>query len=244
MTAIGIIPARYAATRFPGKVLADIHGFPMVHHVYQAALGSTRLDAVLIATDDTRIATAVARLGDRVILTSQDHACGTDRVAEAFKSSGQAGDFVINIQGDEPQLDPALIDQLVDLMEAHPDIPMGTVASTVLSDEDRANPGVVKVVAEHGLAKGFYREIPSELPSGDLYRHVGLYAYRTDFLPTFTAHGPTPNERQLKLEQLRALDMGVSIGVVTTDYAGIAIDTPEDLQTVLANWAAKESPVA
>ena len=244
MTAIGIIPARYASTRFPGKVLADINGFPMVHHVYTAGMRSSRLDAVLIATDDTRIAAAVAQLGDRVILTAQNHRSGTDRIAEAFRSSGQGADIIVNIQGDEPQLDPALIDQLVDLMEAHLDLPMGTAVSTGISGADKVNPGVVKVVVEGDRATGFYRESPSDLPTGALYRHVGIYAYRKEFLTTFTAQAPTDNEMKANLEQLRALDMGVPIGVVVSDYAGVAVDTPEDLQTVLSSWTAKQGAVA
>jgi 3-deoxy-manno-octulosonate cytidylyltransferase (CMP-KDO synthetase) len=234
MTAVGIIPARYASTRFPGKVLAPIHGYPMVHHVYQRALQCRTLDEVLIAADSPTVAETCAALGDRVILTSTDHVSGTDRVAEAVRDL--EFDLVVNIQGDEPQLDGAVVDQLVTHMLAQPGLPMGTAGSTVLTQEDEANPHIVKVIGRDGRAIAFYRLLPSPAPEGIILRHIGLYAFRRDFLFQFTAQPPSSWEQEYGLEQLRALEMGASIGMVTTDYVSMAVDTPEDLERLLENW--------
>ncbi len=234
MTAVGIIPARYAATRFPGKVLAPIHGYPMVHHVYQRASQCATLDEVIIATDSPQVAKACVLLGDRVMITGSEHESGTDRVAEAARN--MEADLVVNIQADEPKLDPRIVDQLVAHMQAHPDFPMGTAGSTALNSDDVSNPDVVKVIGRDGLATGFYRQLPSPQPEGDLLRHVGLYAYRRDFLFQFAAQPPSPRERELGLEQLRAMDMGVSIGLVAVDYVSMAVDTLTDLERVVATW--------
>lgn len=234
MTAIGIIPARYASTRFPGKVLAPLAGQPMVHHVYKAALRCRKLSAVLIATESPKVAAELARLGDRVVLTAADHASGSDRVAEAARPL--EADLVLNIQGDEPQLDPAIIDGLVEFMESHPEYPLGTVGSTQIPAGGRENPGLVKVLADGHRALAFYRHLPAELPAGDLLRHIGLYAFRRSFLEEFTARGPSKAEKEHRLEQLRALDMGAAIGILTTHYEGIAIDYPADLQRLAKVW--------
>lgn len=234
MTAIGIIPARYASTRFPGKVLALIHDYPMVHHVYRRASRCVTLDEVIIATDSPLVAQTCVNLGDRVVLTGSEHESGTDRVAEAARNL--EGDLIVNIQGDEPQLDPGVVDRLVNYMQAHPHLPMGTMGSTTFSPDDLANPDLVKVIARDGLAVGFYRSLPSPPPEGDLLRHVGLYAYRRDFLFQFAAQPPCSLEREHRLEQLRALEMGASIGLVVLEYTAVAVDTPEDLERVLATW--------
>lgn len=231
---VGIIPARYASTRLPGKVLISIHGYPMVHHVYRRATECRSLEEVIIATDSPRVAMACAQLGDRVMLTGSQHQSGTDRVAEVARSLD--ADLVVNIQGDEPLLDPHIVDQLVTYMQAHPELPMGTVGSTNLSPEDLAEPNVVKVVGRDGLATGFFRTLPSPPVEGHTLRHVGLYAYRRPFLEQFTAQPPTPSEREQGLEQLRALEMGISIGLVPVAYDAIAVDTPADLEKVMANW--------
>ena len=234
MTTVGIIPARYASTRLPGKVLAPIHDYPMVHHVYRRASQCATLKEVIIATDSPLVARACAQLGDRVILTGSELESGTDRVAEAARN--MEADLFVNIQADEPKLDPRIVDQLVAHMQAHPDFPMGTVGSTVLNSDDMSNPDVVKVIGRDGLATGFYRQLPSPQPEGDLLRHVGLYAYRRDFLFQFAAQPPSPRERELGLEQLRAMDMGTSIGLVAVDYVSMAVDTLTDLERVVATW--------
>ncbi|UCH09744.1 MAG: 3-deoxy-manno-octulosonate cytidylyltransferase [Fidelibacterota bacterium] len=235
MTAVGIIPARYASTRFPGKVLAPIHGYPMVHHVYQRALQCRTLDEVLIAADSPDVADTCAALGDRVILTRTDHVSGTDRVAEAVRD--MEFDLVVNIQGDEPQLDASVVDQLVTHMQAQSDLPMGTAGSTVLSREDMANPHIVKVIGRDGMATAFYRLLPAPVPEGVILRHIGLYAFRREFLFRFTAQPPSQWEQENRLEQLRALEMGASIGLVKTDYVSMAVDTPEDLERIVENWS-------
>ena len=234
MTVVGIIPARYASTRFPGKVLAPIHDYPMVHQVYRRASQCAALDEVIIATDSPLVARTCAPLGDRVMLTGSQHECGTDRVAEAARNL--EADLIVNIQGDEPQLDPRAVGRLVAHMQAHPHLPLGTVASTILTPADVADPNVVKVIGRDGLAVGFHRTLPSPAPAGDLLRHVGLYAYRPDFLRQFAARSPGPLERELGLEQLRALEMGAAIGLVALEYAAVAVDTPEDLERVVAAW--------
>ena len=231
---VGIIPARYASTRLPGKVLISIHGYPMVHHVYRRAMECRSLEEVIIATDSPRVATICARLGDRVVLTGSQHQSGTDRVAEVARNLD--ADLIVNIQGDEPLLDPQIVDQLVAHMQAHPDLPMGTVGSTALSPDDLAEPNVVKVVGRHGLATGFFRTPPSVPVEGQTLRHVGLYAYRRPFLEQFTAQPPTANEQEQGLEQLRALELGISIGLVSVAYDALAVDTPADLERVMAHW--------
>ncbi|MCH7477262.1 MAG: NTP transferase domain-containing protein, partial [SAR324 cluster bacterium] len=178
MSAIGIIPARYASTRFPGKALAPLGGYPMVHHVYAAASQAASLSEVLIATDSTRVASALARIGDRVVLTAAAHLTGTDRVAEAARQF--ESDLVLNIQGDEPQLTPQIIDQLVTFMDAHPQYRMGTIASDRLSGTDHARINVAKVEVLDDKAVAFYRELPPDPPAGILMRHVGVYAFRRD----------------------------------------------------------------
>lgn len=236
---VGIIPARYASTRLPGKVLISIHGYPMVHHVYRRATECRSLEEVIIATDSPRVATTCAQLGDRVVLTGSQHQSGTDRVAEVARNLD--ADLIVNIQGDEPLLDPQIVDQLVAHMRAHPDLSMGTVGSTALSPEDLADPNVVKVVGRHGLATSFFRTPPSAPVGGQTLRHVGLYAYRRPFLEQFTAQPPTANEQEQGLEQLRALEMGISIGLVPVAYDAIAVDTPADLEKVLAHWRPRKA---
>lgn len=238
MTALGIIPARYASTRFPGKALAPLGGYPLVHHVYAAASQAASLSEVLIATDSTRVASALARLGDRVVLTAAAHLTGTDRVAEAARHF--EGDLVLNIQGDEPQLTPQLIDQLVAFMDAHPQYRMGTIASDRLAEEDIAEANVVKVEVLDNVAVAFYRVPPLNPPAGKLMRHLGIYAFNRDFLYQFADHPRSREEMDQGLEQLRAFDLGEPIGVVVTDFEGQAVDTREDLLKLAQHWSNPE----
>lgn len=234
MTVVGIIPARYDSTRFPGKVLVPIHGYPMVHHVYRRSTACAQLDDLMIATDSELVAETCTNLGDKVVLTDSDHTSGTDRVAEVARSV--EADIVVNIQGDEPLLDPEVIDQLVVLMRSNNPLPMGTVGSRALAPEEISDPNVVKIIEHNGLASGFYRTLPARQLEGEVLKHVGLYAYRARFLQEFSEHPPGPQEREHHLEQLRALSMGAAVGVLKTDYCSLAVDTPEGLKRVISEW--------
>jgi 3-deoxy-manno-octulosonate cytidylyltransferase (CMP-KDO synthetase) len=236
--AIGIIPARWQASRLPGKPLAEIAGQPMIRHVYERASQAETLAGVLVATDDERILAAVRAFGGEAVLTSPDHRSGTDRVAEA--ADGLAADVVVNIQGDEPLIDPAAIDSLVAPFESEPALSMTTLATPILHAEDVEDPGVVKVVLDHqGYALYFSRfPIPyardRTTAAPQRLKHLGLYAYRADFLQAFSRLEPTPLEQAEALEQLRALENGERIFVVLTEHDAISVDTPADLERVRA----------
>jgi len=247
-----IIPARYASTRLPGKPLADIGGKPMVVRVAERAMAAGA-DRVVVATDDARIKAAVEAHGIAACLTAADHATGTDRLAEAAQQLGLSDDaIVVNVQGDEPLLSPALIRAVADLLAAHPDAAIATACHPITEPAEAFNPNVVKVVLDaKGYALYFSRAtIPwardafagsrGDLPQGlPLYRHYGLYAYRVRFLRAFPALAPAPIERFEALEQLRALWHGFRIVVeVTTGTPAPGVDTPEDLDRVRALFAA------
>ncbi len=235
MQAVGIIPARFHSTRLPGKVLLPLDGFPMLYHVYQRARQCRELQRVLVATDSAEISAVCAQYGMEVMMTSPDHTSGTDRVAEAAASL--RAELIINIQADEPLLKPPVVDRLVVFMGEHPELLMATAGSTFLNDGDLDDPGVVKVVARDGLAVAFYRELPIEPEQGTVLRHVGLYAYRKDFLLRFTSQGPGKLEQELRLEQLRAQDMGASIGIVVAGFHSLGVDTEADYQLIQTNWS-------
>ena len=246
MKITAIIPARYASTRFAGKALADIKGKPMVRHVYERTSQARLVSEVIIATDDERIAAAVRDFGGRVVMTSKDHETGTDRLAEV--AAGLDSDLVVNVQGDEPLIDPAMIDEVIHPLVDDVSIVMGTLSSRIRNLHDFLSPNVVKVVTDSkGFALYFSR---SPLPnfrdkwhdlkdeaftSGRLlcHKHVGLYVYRRDFLLHYARMTPTPLELSEKLEQLRALENGYRIKVVETSYDSIGVDTPGDLEKVL-----------
>ena len=247
-----IIPARHASTRLPGKPLADIAGKPMVVRVAERA-AAAGADRVVVATDDVRIKTAVEAHGIAACLTAASHATGTDRLAEAAQQLGLADDaIVVNVQGDEPLLSPALIRAVADLAAAHPDAAIATACHLITDPAEAFNPNVVKVVLDaRGHALYFSRAtIPwardafaggrDTLPQGlPLYRHYGLYAYRVRFLRAFPALAPAPIERFEALEQLRALWHGFRIVVaVTAGTPAPGVDTPEDLVRVRALFAA------
>jgi 3-deoxy-manno-octulosonate cytidylyltransferase (CMP-KDO synthetase) len=240
MIAIGIIPARYAATRLPGKPLLPIAGKPMIQHVYERARMARTLSAVMIATDDERIAAAVRAFGGEAVLTSAAHRSGTDRLAEAARDL--AADVIVNIQGDEPLIAPETIDSLVVPFEERPELAMATLATPILRPEDAAADSVVKVVVDREgyalyfsrLPIPFYREARPR-SAGDEpghWKHIGLYAYRRETLARFAGLAPTPLERAEALEQLRALEHGMRILVVPTTHDAISVDTPEDLERV------------
>lgn len=237
-----VIPARFAATRLPGKPLRDVGGAPLVVRVYERALASGA-DRVTVATDDRRVALAVQRAGGEVVMTAATHASGTDRIAEALRVLGVKDDEVIvNLQGDEPLMPPGLLRQIAERLAREPGLAMATAAHALSGDEEFHSPHVVKVVCDqNGRALYFSRApIPwprlTPLPGGPL-RHIGLYAYRAGFVQTFTAWGPCPLEQCEGLEQLRALEHGAAIGVVVTDCAiGPGVDTEADLHRVNALW--------
>jgi len=237
MKAVGIIPARWGSTRFPGKSLAPIAGRPLIEWVVRAALRATRLGGIIVATDDRRIADAAASAGVRAVMTRADHHSGTDRVAEAAR--GLNADIVVNIQGDEPLLDPKVVDRLVELMESESDWDMATAACPTLDEREIDNPSVVKVVwGDRHRALYFSRSrIPHVRDSGDrasvsaacYWRHIGIYAYRRQFLERIVREPPCLLERLEKLEQLRALHIGARIAVIEAEEAGVGVDTPEDV---------------
>ena len=236
--AIGVIPARYDSSRFPGKPLASINGKPMIYHVYERARASC-LDDVVVATDDSRILEACQALGCHVRLTSSSHRSGTERVAEIARESS-AGIW-INIQGDEPLMAPGLIDDLISMFVEDPFVEMATARRLITEGQDVGNPNVVKVVVDdNGNALYFSRAaIPHDCIRGhheardaypQYYRHVGIYGYRRAVLLQLAALTPTPLELAEGLEQLRALEHGTRIKVIDTDYSGIEVNTPEDLR--------------
>ncbi|MCS6861309.1 MAG: 3-deoxy-manno-octulosonate cytidylyltransferase [Abditibacteriales bacterium] len=232
---VGVIPARYASSRFPGKALADIAGKPMIQWVYERASQAECLQRLLVATDDERIAEAVRRFGGEVVMTSPEHPSGTDRLAEAVRD--MPCDIVVNVQGDEPLIDPRAIEQAVQPLLNDAALQMSTLATPITAEEVWHDPNVVKVVTDvNGFALYFSRaSIPyhrSGMPPLNALHHVGLYVYRKDFLLRFAALAPTPLEELERLEQLRVLESGGKIKVVVTDYTAIGVDTLEDLEKV------------
>lgn len=226
-----IIPARYASSRFPGKPLALLAGKPMIQHVWEKAIASSA-DVVAVATDDERIAAAVEKFGGKAIMTSPDHPSGTDRIAEAARAF-EGVETVINIQGDEPLIPTELVDELIRLMTSDRSVEMATVA--VPADRKKMTENNVKVVfGTTGQALYFSRsEIPFVRQGGEdpgCYLHWGIYAYRKDILERFVQLPPGKLENSEKLEQLRALENGIGIKVITTELTTIGVDTPEDLE--------------
>jgi len=245
-----LIPARLASTRLPDKPLADIAGVPMVVRVAQRVEQSGAAQ-VVVATDSERIADACSRHGVRAVMTRADHASGSDRLAEACELLGlEQDDLVVNVQGDEPLIDPELVDAVATLLEKRPQASMSTAAHPIASVEEFLNPNVVKTVLQSdGLALYFSRApIPwwrdgfaagvTALPAPAPLRHIGIYAYRASFLRAFPRLAQAPVESCEALEQLRALWHGHRIAVHVTDKdPGAGVDTPEDLERVRALFA-------
>ena len=238
MRSVGIIPARYGSTRFPGKPLAAIAGRSMIQHVYERAVRAQSLSEVRVATDDDRIAEVCRGFGATVAITSANHPTGTDRLAEAI--DGLECDIVVNIQGDEPLIDPDLIDLCVEALAGDPQVEMATVVHPAGADAGN-DPNRVKAVLDgRGRALYFSRSpIPAwrsdsgSQPKDRFLQHVGLYAYRRDFLLEFVQLPQTPLELSESLEQLRALEHGFGIrAVVIEGWKSIAVDVPEDIERV------------
>jgi 3-deoxy-manno-octulosonate cytidylyltransferase (CMP-KDO synthetase) len=242
---LGVIPARFASTRFPGKALARIGSKSMLQHVYERATLSRYLTSITIATDDERIAAEARRFGAPVRMTRSDHPSGTDRVAEVAASS--EAELVVNIQGDEPLIDPAAIDAALLPLADEPDIPMGTLAKRIEDPREISDPNVVKVISDlTGNAIYFSRAAiphvrgssPQSPAPSPWFKHIGLYVYRRDFLLGYSDLPVGPLEKLECLEQLRALENGYKIRVVETEYESLGVDTPADLERVTRLFAA------
>ncbi len=230
--AIGI-PARFESTRFPGKPLALLAGKPMIAHVVERALAA-RLGRVIVATDHQGIADAACEAGAEVAMTSADHDNGTSRLAEAFK--GIDVDIVVNVQGDEPLIDPKAIQSVVKPFASQAQLQMATLAHPIRNPDDFHDPNVVKVVCNALGHAMYFSRAPIPFPrntaaqqASDMQQHVGLYAYRRDFLLAYNSLAPCQAESIEQLEQLRVLHHGYAIAVTSGDFHGLGVDTPEDL---------------
>lgn len=254
--AVVIIPARYASTRLPGKPLLAETGKPLIQHVVEAVRPAGLVERIVVATDDERIARAVAAFGGEALMTRPDHRCGTDRIAEAAEKLHLADDrIVVNVQGDEPEIPPSCVDRLLGLL-AGGDAPMATLI-TPLPAEQAADPNRVKVVTDaagralyfsramipHDRGGPQTRRIASGEPGAGGVRymlHLGIYAYRVGFLKLFTRLPPAPAELAERLEQLRALEHGYPILTAEVAYDGAGIDTPEDYAAFVARRRATD----
>jgi 3-deoxy-manno-octulosonate cytidylyltransferase (CMP-KDO synthetase) len=244
-----VIPARHASSRLPGKPLLRHTGKYLIQHVYERALRAKKADLVLVATDDPRIVAAVERFGGRVVLTRRDHPSGTDRVAEVARTLD--ADLIVNLQGDEPLIDPQALDLLVDLLRASPEAGMATLAAPLASLEQYHSPHCVKVVCDdHGRALYFSRSPVPFVRDGQpdlstrparFLQHIGLYGYRRDFLLRVAAAPPSPLERLEKLEQLRALGLGCSMPVGLVDRPTLGVDTLEDYERFVAIYRRQQA---
>lgn len=247
MRIVGIIPARSASSRLPGKLLKSDTGKPLLQYTWESACRSRHLSEVIVATDCPAIQKAVAAFGGRVEMTGK-HASGTDRIAEVARRIGSDAEILVNIQGDEPELDPEHIDKLVETMQENPATEMATLAAPIRSRETLEDNSCTKVVcAENGRALYFSRaaipfcrdadadQIEQLLAHNSPWKlHLGIYAYRRDFLFRLTENSPSPLERLEKLEQLRALEIGASIQVAIVPHYAVGIDTPNDYAQFVA----------
>ena len=223
---IGVIPARLESTRFPRKILFPIRTKPMIMHVYERALKAKKLDNVIIAVDSKETVDALKDYDVEIVMTSQKHQSGTDRIAEAVTDID--AEIIINIQGDEPMLDPAMVDDLISVFDDET-VEIATLASTVITEDDYINPNTVKVkIDNNNNAIDFYRDIEGN--NTQHFRHIGIYGYRKNILEKFTKLEQSENEQLLRLEQLRALDNGIPIRVAMCHFPYHGIDTLEDLK--------------
>ena len=242
--AVAVIPARYASTRYPGKPLAKETGKFLIQHVYEQVRLAPLISEVIVATDDQRIADAVKSFGGRVVMTRADHPSGTDRIAEV--AANLECDVVVNVQGDEPEIEPASIAQLVELLQDHPECEMATLACPfkLIDGADPEDPNAVKVqIDDGGVAVDFFRVLPepetnheSRTTDDGPLLHLGIYAYRRDFLLKFPKMAPTPLEKSERLEQMRAVENGHKIAVGLVRRAAVGIDTPEDYEAFVRRW--------
>jgi 3-deoxy-manno-octulosonate cytidylyltransferase (CMP-KDO synthetase) len=232
---LGVIPARFASTRFPGKVLAPISSKSMLQHVYERASQARYLSGTIIATDDERVYEAARAFGARVRLTRPDHLSGTDRVAEVAAS--ETAEIIVNIQGDEPLIDPAAIDAAILPLVHSPEVQMATLMKRIHDPREVTDPNVVKVITDHAGDAIYFSRCPIPYQrDGDrgapYFKHIGLYVYQRDFLLGYSALPVGPLETAERLEQLRALESGYRIRVTETEYESLGVDTPADLERV------------
>jgi 3-deoxy-D-manno-octulosonate cytidylyltransferase len=239
MKILGIIPARYASSRFPGKPLALINGKTMIQRVHERVSLAKRLDAVVVATDDDRIADVVKSFGGHYVMTSPDHQSGTDRCSEALSNMGEPFDAVVNIQGDEPFIDPDQIDLVAGLISEN-DIELASLAKKITDNHELFSPNTVKVVMDKN-AKALYfsrhaipylRNVAEQewMKTRDFYKHVGIYAYKSETLSRISHMQASPLEKAESLEQLRWLENGLDIKMGITDSENISIDAPGDIE--------------
>lgn len=245
MSSIGIIPARFASTRFPGKPLALIQGKPMIQWVYEGASKAELLSTVVVATDHPSIFEAVNSFGGFAVMTQEDHPSGTDRCYEALCLMNQSFDYVINIQGDEPMIDPGMIDQLCTmLIQGKPSVV--TLARKISDPTEIENPNVVKVVFDaSGRAMYFSRSpIPYQrnIPRSewvhhqDYFKHLGIYGFRSEILKNIVALSTARLEIAESLEQLRWMEFGIDVHVACTEFESMSVDTPEDIHKLINNF--------
>jgi len=237
VSAIAVIPARYASSRLPGKALADIGGKPMIEHVYRRAASARSVESVIVVTDDERICRAVRAFGGVARMTSPAHQSGTDRIAEIASDVSAA--LIVNVQGDEPLIEPAMIDEAVAPFSSDSTLMMSTLRRRIDDETERQNPHVTKVVVDRDDFALFFSRaaipfVRPGSPAAPAWRHVGLYVYRRECLMKLAALPPTEMEKSEALEQLRALEHGVRIKVVETRFDSIGVDTDEDLARVRA----------
>ena len=235
MKSICVIPARYSSTRLPGKPLRNICGVPMICRVWQRASRAESVADVIVATDDERIFQAVENYSGRAIMTRADHKTGTDRLAEVAEKFPDA-DVIVNVQGDEPLIEPSLIDELVAEFARDAELQMATVATELTDADEMKNPNNVKVVLDrYNDALYFSRSLipyPRNAGNAKVFKHIGIYAYRRQFLIDYAKMEPTPLEKSESLEQLRALENGFKIRVIKSSCRFVGVDTEEDLQLV------------
>ena len=235
MKILCVIPARYASTRLPGKPLADIAGKPMICRVYDRAVQAKCLSEVVVATDDQRVQQAVEAHGGKAMMTAKDHPTGTDRLAEVAAAYPDI-DLIINVQGDEPLIEPSIIDALAAAFDGDADLKMATVMTEITDEAEQMNPNNVKVVTDkNGYALYFSRSLlpyPRYRKGVPVYKHIGIYAYKREFLLHYAKMAPTPLEETEALEQLRALENGYRIKVIRTAHRFVGVDTAEDLAMV------------
>ena len=242
MNIVAIIPARYESVRFPGKALVDICGKPMIQHVYERTSNVSLFQQVIVATDDVRIQQAVSDFGGNVRMTSEKHKTGTDRLAEVAQDLD--ADIIVNVQGDEPLIQPEMIEQAIHPLLEDPEVAIGTLKHKIEHPDDLFNPNVVKVITDPYDRAIYFSRSPIPCIKGKdmwnegfhdftFYRHIGLYSYRREFLLKFIVLPHTPLEIVEGLEQLRALEHGYIIKVIETPYESIGVDMLEDLKKVL-----------
>ncbi|MDD4203028.1 MAG: 3-deoxy-manno-octulosonate cytidylyltransferase [Candidatus Omnitrophica bacterium] len=237
MKTIGVIPARYSSTRLPGKMLAEIHGKPLIQWVWENIIKSKKLDDIIIACDDEKVLNSIKKFGGRSVMTDPSLLSGTDRVAAVVKDMDV--DVVVNIQGDEPMMPSNVIDKLVDVFTDKNDVVMATAVKVLKDKNEIQNPNVVKAVLDNSKNAIYFSRSPmpylrdqNDLPLARYYKHLGVYAYKKDFLIKYTKMEQTMLEKVEKLEQLRVVENGYKIKVIQTDFDSIGVDTLEDLERV------------